>query len=170
MSFWHSAYNDHAPSVFSYLVGRVGREHAEDLLQETFVRAIRSSSLREPAKLRSYLLSTAHNLLINRARKHTPTLFSDLAPGTAEVEGTDATGADARAQFSELNERLQGALDSMSADHRRAFEMGVLQQMPYDEISEETGWSRSLVKVNIHRARKKAIQHLGDYRHPTMDG
>lgn len=168
MSTWQAAYDSHGRTVFAYLVSRVGRDRAEDLLQETFVRAIRASSLTDPSKARSYLLSTAHNLLISQARKHSPLPFADLGTDEERVElEREAAGTtDARAQLSELSARLQTALGDMSDDHRLAFELAVLQQAPYDEIAAQTGWSRSLVKVNVHRARKKAIRHLADYR-PT---
>ncbi|MEM1248481.1 MAG: RNA polymerase sigma factor [Acidobacteriota bacterium] len=168
MSTWQAAYDSHGRTVFAYLVSRVGRDRAEDLLQETFVRAIRASSLADPSKVRSYLLSTAHNLLVSQARKHSPLPFADLGADQERVElEREADGTtDARVQLTELSERLEKALEDMSEDHRLAFELAVLQQVTYDEIAAQTGWSRSLVKVNVHRARKKAIKHLADYR-PT---
>ena len=70
-TYWQGAYNEHAGAVLGYLRKRAG-EHAEDLLQETFVQAIKSTgALREESKLRAYLLTIAHNLMINRYRRST---------------------------------------------------------------------------------------------------
>lgn len=50
------------------LSGRV--EEAEDLLQETFIKAMRSeSSLREPEKIRSWLLTISRYLFLDQHKK-----------------------------------------------------------------------------------------------------
>ena len=69
-SFWHSAYCSHGPAVLAFLRRRTGYEEAEDILQETFVRAIRSGTYRgDDTNARAYLMSTARHVLINRLRR-----------------------------------------------------------------------------------------------------
>ncbi|HEB83970.1 MAG TPA: sigma-70 family RNA polymerase sigma factor, partial [Bacteroidetes bacterium] len=69
--YWRAAYEQYGPALLAYLLSRLPRrDDAEDLLQETFVRAIRASgSLRDEGKLRSYLFTVAHNLMINQVRR-----------------------------------------------------------------------------------------------------
>ena len=41
VTFWRNAYEKHGPSLLAFLVSRIrDRDDAEDLLQETFVRAL----------------------------------------------------------------------------------------------------------------------------------
>jgi RNA polymerase sigma-70 factor (ECF subfamily) len=171
MTFWHSAYRDHGPAVLGYLSSRMRREDAEDLLQETFVRAIRSSgSLRDQEKLRPYLLTIAHNLWVNRYRRREPQLFSELVPTTAE-DGEPAglpepaapvRNAEQEADLARLEERLGDVVADMSPHLRAAFEQGVLRQEPYRDIARRNGWSMAQVKINVYRARQRAITKLRD--------
>ena len=75
-SFWTTTYEEHGSAVMAFLTSRTGRRDlAEDLLQETFVRAIRARpTLPDPAGVRSYLFTTAHRLLLSRYRRKRPTL------------------------------------------------------------------------------------------------
>jgi RNA polymerase sigma-70 factor (ECF subfamily) len=153
----------------SFLVRRLGRrEDAEDLLQETFVRAIRSGSFDESGNLRAYLMRIAHNLMVNRLRRprlvvpaetEEEATFEDVAAGGASPE-QDAV-------WSAFRRRLAGVLAAMSEAHRRAFELGVLEGRPYAEVAELTGWSLSQVKINIFRARKRVVEELRDHLPPA---
>jgi len=164
--FWRAAYQSHAPAVLAFLLHRLGRrEDAEDLLQETFVRAIRSDSF-DGDNLRAYLLRTAHNLWVNRRRR--PQLVVPLASGPAADEREDpfadvpaeAASPEQEASWSAFRKELGRVLESLSEPHRRAFELGALEQRSYGEIAEITGWSLPQVKVNLYRARKRVIEEL----------
>jgi DNA-directed RNA polymerase specialized sigma24 family protein len=50
----------------------------------------------------------------------------------------------------------------MPAAHRKAFELAILDKMPYREIARLTGWSISQVKINVYRARKRTIEGLAE--------
>ena len=165
-SFWRSAYEQHGAAVLSFLRHRLDSpEDAEDLFQETFVRAMRSGSVREQGNVRAYLLTTAHNLVKNRLRR--PRLVQPLDSGEqnghwVESVEDDAISPEEVAAWTIFRERLAEVLSAMSDPHRQAFELAVLEQRPYKEIAGLTGWSLSTVKINIFRARKAAIQALGD--------
>lgn len=166
MHYWQSAYRDHGPAVLAYLASRIRRDEAEDLLQETFVRAIRATgSLRDEQKLRPYLLTIAHNLMVNSVRRHRSRLFSELPAaedGTSEVDRrpSEASSPEEEADLSRLEERLRAALELMPADHRLAFERAVLLQESYRDIARSTGWSLAKVKISVYRARRKAFESL----------
>lgn len=162
--FWRAAYQSHAPAVLSFLQHRLGRrEDAEDLLQETFVRAIRSGSF-DGDNLRAYLLRTAHNLWVNRRRRPqlvVPAAGEGEAP-LAEVPA-GAASPEQEAAWSAFREELQRVLAGLSEPHRRAFELGALEQRSYGEIAQITGWSLPQVKVNLYRARKRVIDELREH-------
>ncbi len=169
--FWRAAYQSHAPAVLAFLQHRLGRrEDAEDLLQETFVRAIRSDSF-EGDNLRAYLMRTAHNLWVNRRRRPRLVLSaaSMVRPAAEENEDpfdgvpAEAATPEQEASWSAFRKELQQVLAGMSEAHRRAFELGALEQRSYGEMAEITGWSLSQVKVNLYRARKKVIEELREH-------
>ena len=162
--FWQEAYRLHGASVLSFLKRRVGqRDLAEDLLQETFIRAMRFDSFQE-GNLRGYLMSIARHLIINKSRRKqllvpVETPREDMQP--FETVPSDDVSPEESTAASLLHHRLKQAMHSLTQDHRRAFELAVLEQCTYSEICDETGWSLARVKSNVHRARKKLIQELG---------
>jgi RNA polymerase sigma-70 factor (ECF subfamily) len=170
MSYWQTAYRDHGPAVLAYLRSRVRREDAEDLLHETFVRAIHATgSLREEQKLRPYLLTIAHNLMVNAVKRRRPELFSELARDSGEATGENAAIArtpvssaspEEEANLSLLESRLKRIAAEMTSDQRLAFERAVLLQEPYRDIARSTGWSLAKVKINVYRARQRALAEL----------
>lgn len=163
--FWQSAYRTHGPAVMGFLLRRLGRrEEAEDLLQETFVRAIRVDSF-DGDNLRGYLLCIARNLMINRLRRPLRVVPVQTAPEEQPFEDVAAAGdtPEREAEWAAFQKRLDRALAGLNEDHRRAFELAVFEQHSYAEISRLTGWGLPRVKSNIHRARKRLIARLGKY-------
>lgn len=172
-SFWHSAFCVHGPAVLAFLRRRTGREEAEDILQETFVRAIRAGTYRgDHPNARAYLMSTARHVLINRLRRPRLVVAAEELGARAGVpaEG-DALAAVASADASPeenaawraFRERLDRVLDGLKESYRQAFELAVVQQRSYAEVARLTGWSLPRVKINVYRARKRVIAGLADY-------
>ena len=159
--FWQDAFKTHAGSVLSYLERRIGREEAEDLLQETFVRAIRADTFRRDQEVRPYLMRIAKHLMISRYRRPKVTALHDEADQEDRVPARDRS-PEQGAMWRGLNARLNDVLAGMSADHRAAFRLGVVEQYAYREIADQMGWSLSQVKVNIYRARRRVLEALGD--------
>lgn len=164
-TFWQSTYQQHAPAVLAFLSSRTGRRDlAEDLLQETFVRAIRAQSgLKDIGKIRSYLFSTAHRLVLNQFRRKRPVLFSEMA-SEASVDRADqsASSPEEAADLSRAESRLRAVVESMTPALRTAFVAAVFEHKPYAEIARENGWTEGQVRVNVCRARKKAIAELSN--------
>ncbi len=176
-SIWTFAYRRHGGIVKAYLAKRLAsREEVEDLCQETFARALGAKDrLREPDKLRSYLLATAHNLLVNHLRRRGKVrVESDLGEiveleSLAAAVGTGNDGvADQRGQ--DLALALGRELERLPGDQRRAFELGAIQRWPYADIAAETGWSVNKVKIDVYRARKTLMARLRDYSPPVRSG
>lgn len=169
MTYWQRAYEEHGPVVFAFLSSRLPRrQDAEDLLQETFVRAIRASGrLRDENKMRPYLMSIAHNLMVNDARRRRPRLFSEAATTTESTPfddfPADTESPEAMAHLTDLEQRLENVLDDMTPDQQTAFRLAVLRQERYRDIAKQTGWSEAKVKINVYRARKRAIAALREF-------
>ena len=131
-AFWTTTFEQHGSAVMAFLTSRTGRRDvAEDLLQETFVRAIRARpTLPDASGIRSYLFTTAHRLLISRHRKKRPFLFSEMAERDAhpieEIADTGATSPESAASLALFEERLQTVLGGLPPAHRTAFEAPLL--------------------------------------------
>lgn len=165
MPSWSSTYREHAPGLRAFLRRRLrSADTAEDLTQETFVRAMRAEDrIEDESKVRAYLYRIATNLVLNlRRRPAVETLASDLgddvdfdALGRSTLESPDET-----ATADDLQRRVDAVLATLPADQAHAFRWGVLEEMPYAEIRDRTGWSLSKVKISVFRARKAVIAEL----------
>jgi RNA polymerase sigma-70 factor (ECF subfamily) len=168
-SFWLETFREHGSSVFAFLKSRVGRrELAEDLLQETFVRAMgQGDRLEQGGRIRAYLFTTAHHLVLDLARRKRPLLFSELARdddeggrSPAERPDPEAPGPDAQAELRLFEHQLGAALEALPPKHRVAFEAAVLRGRPYAEVAREQNCSLEQVKTHVFRARQRLIADL----------
>ena len=174
-SFWMTTYEEHGSAVMAFLTSRTGRRDvAEDLLQETFVRASRARpTLPDPTRVRSYLFTTAHHLLLSRHRRKRPFLFSEASAGDTyaleHMADEDTPSPESAADLSRFEDRLRGVLAKLKPAYREAFQLAVLEQKAYSEIASEQGWTLAQVKTNVHRARKQVIAALGDMLRPRLE-
>lgn len=160
--------------VFSIILRMVrDRALAEDLAQETFVKAFRSlASYDRRRKLSSWLFTIAHNTTIDHLRR------KRLATVPLEVEGDEMSPVDrAAAPAAEGPERValradllrafEAALTELRPDHAEVLVLRFQEGMAYDEIAEIMGLPLGTVKTHLHRARKALaarLQELGVYR------
>ena len=152
--------------VISFIYDQVGnREVAEELTQETFVRAYRSlRTLREETKLSTWLFGIAKNVaresLRARARidRHV-----DLADKLV-LNLSDRAPVPVRELLNkELNSVIQNSLALLDEDKRLVFTLKVFQQCSYEEIAEITGFSIPKLKTDLHRARTEMRRRVGPY-------
>jgi RNA polymerase sigma-70 factor (ECF subfamily) len=178
--FWRQAFEVHAPFVLGFLSRRLASHgDAEDLLQETFVRAIGASGAEAPREenaLRRYLLTVARNLLFNRGRHlrvvrrvEVASADAGLGEDNAAPWADTAASPEERAAWSRFHQELETVVSDLPADHGLAFRLGVVERHTYAEIVQRTGWSLSKVKTNVFRARQRVIERLGD-RIPVEGG
>jgi RNA polymerase sigma-70 factor (ECF subfamily) len=165
---WQAVYRAERSALLGFLRKQVRDEAAaEDLVQETFVRAIRSGRAgEEPERLRSYLFTIAGNLAIDHWRRRPPAAvpLDSGEPGEPEMEIEDlsAESPEAAARRRSLARRVGEALGRLPERYAMAFRLAAIEQRSYKEIGATTGWSLDQVRVNVHRARRRLIQELGD--------
>lgn len=163
---WQAAYRSERTALLAFLRRQVRDEAlAEDLLQETFVRAIRAGrAAEEPARLRAYLFTIARHLTVDHWRRPRALPLpeggeNDTAP---EIEDVAAESPEAGTRRRFLARRLAEAITALPDRYRTAFRLAAVEQKSYREIGEETGWTLDQVRVNVHRARRRLIEELGD--------
>jgi RNA polymerase sigma-70 factor (ECF subfamily) len=152
--------------VISFIYDLVSdRSVAEELTQETFVRAFRSlHNLRQDTKLSTWLFGIARNV----ARES----FRARARDKRRVDLDDKSVLDLSDQApvpvnqllnKELNELIQRSLELLDEDKRLVFTLKVFQQCSYEEIADITGFSISKLKTDLHRARTEIRRRIGTY-------
>lgn len=134
---------------------------AEEVAQDVFISAWRAiPRFRQEARFDTWLRRIAINKCKNkrvydkrRARdKHVDIDEEDDGrPKFQVVHG--GRGADASVFQSEASRVLQGALDELEPEQRAIIVLRDLEDLSYEEISEQLGIPRGTVKSRLHRAR-----------------
>ena len=152
--------------LISFVYDQVGnRELAEELTQETFVRAYRGlHTLREETKLSTWLFGIAKNVAREslRARRRT-NQHVDLDDKLV-LNLSDRGPVPVKELLNkELNSVIQNSLAFLDEDKRLVFTLKVFQQCSYEEIAEITGFSIPKLKTDLHRARTEMRKRVGSY-------
>jgi RNA polymerase sigma-70 factor (ECF subfamily) len=145
-------YRAHAARLRSFFARRLGREDAQDLVQETFLRVARMDQLAtgEIRKEEAYLGTVARNLLKDRAKAAARAalkrhgLYEELAKSTADphrlLEDREALA------------RLELGLKRLGSQRRRIFLLHRVEHLTYAQIAAETGMSVKGVKKQMAKA------------------
>jgi RNA polymerase sigma-70 factor (ECF subfamily) len=141
---------------------------AEDLVQETYVRAIRSwETFRlESYGIRPWLIRILHNLFFSNTRRE------NRHPTALEQEHLDAvpdTAVDSTApplsplSFEAMDERLVRALNRLPADYQVIILLFAVEELSYKEIADSLDIPIGTVMSRLHRAKQKLAEQLTDY-------
>ena len=139
------------------------RDLAEDLTQETFVRAYHNlNRLRDDSRFSTWLFGIGHNVarefLRSRQRE-----FQSLSEEVNQTEDATTISPVDGVLEKELNLAIENALQGLDEEKRAIFVLKVFQQRSYQEIVEITGFSLAKIKTELHRARVKMRQKLRCY-------
>ena len=133
-------------------------EIADDLVQDTLVRALRSEHLFHDGDVRSWLYTILTNLNRNRLRTlaRRPSMASIDDADAPDLAGPEAGGRD-----------IERALSTLVEDQRAALLLVVLQGLSYREVAEVQGVPVGTVMSRLARARAQLKAHL-DGERPTL--
>jgi RNA polymerase sigma-70 factor (ECF subfamily) len=152
--------------VISFIYDMVNdRALAEELTQETFVRAFRAiHTMRAETKLSTWLFGIARNVaresLRARARAGNHVDIADKSV----MDLSDKKPAPVEGLLSkELNELIRRSLAALDEDKRLVFTLKVLHQCSYEEIAAITGFSLAKLKTDLHRARAEMRKRISSY-------
>ena len=134
------------------------REDAEDLAQDTLLRAFRNLHRYRPSwPFATWLFTIARRLRINQRRRRRPTAASDLLD---EVEHNAPEPAELAAQ-KENRQRLWAlAAGVLSEPQMTATWLHYVEEMPLAEIARVLGRSQVAAKVTLYRARKRLLRTM----------
>jgi RNA polymerase sigma-70 factor, ECF subfamily len=149
--------------ISRYILGVVrDPTEAEDLTQETFLRAHRQrGSLRDPDAALAWLYSIATRACLDRlrARARGTSRESGLDPET--LSGPDpAASAQERLEREEMSACVQGYVGALSDGYRAVLLLHDVHGLTSPEIAELLGDSVGSVKIRLHRARERLRRAL----------
>jgi RNA polymerase sigma-70 factor, ECF subfamily len=161
--------------IFALLYRMVrDRELAEDLAQETFVKALNAiDSYRPEFKFSSWIFKIANNAAIDHLRRRElDTLSLDGSPHAETPEAMQATALQIGArqespldavEAKELGGAIEAAIGRLRPEYRSCILLRHVEGRAYEEIAEILDLPLGTVKTYIHRARNElrlALAHL----------
>ena len=132
-------------------------EAADDLVQDTLVRALRSEHLFHGGDIRSWLFTILTNLNRNRLRSlaRRPALLPIEETDAPDASGPEGGGRD-----------IERALATLVEDQRAVLLLVVLEGLSYREVAEVQGVPIGTVMSRLARARAQIRAYLDGERPP----
>ena len=142
--------DQHRDDVFRFLVASVGRQEAEDCLQETLLAALRAyPRLRDASNLRAWMLMIAHRKALDshRARRRRPVPAEEI-PARVAPQAADPAARDGEPS-------LWRAVRALSEKRRAAVLCRFAGDLSYAQIGAAMEISEDAARRNVHDGLKQ---------------
>jgi RNA polymerase sigma-70 factor (ECF subfamily) len=157
-------YDAYHAKVRAYAAKLFGRDDADDIAQEVFLKVSRAlDTLEDPARLSSWIYAITLNTVRDAARARA----SRPAPAPGDPEARLAHAPDPAARSPEeaatRNEMVACYVDyvkRLPRDHFDVYVLAEFDHLPSAEIARRLALSLATVKIRLHRARAKLHEEL----------
>ena len=145
--------------IFRYIMNMVrDTAEAEDLTQETFLRAYRRrDSLRDEGAQTAWLYRIATHVSLDRLRQYARRAPKETETDLDQVDVAepDTPSLQQEIEQDEMSECVQSYLNRLSDSYRAAILLHDMHELTSPEIAQLLGVSLDTVKIRLHRARNK---------------
>ncbi|HEX2165660.1 MAG TPA: sigma-70 family RNA polymerase sigma factor [Longimicrobiales bacterium] len=158
---------------FSLRLTAGNRVEADDVVQETFLRAYRHwDTFRRGTSARAWLFTIARNVFLRsreRLARKPETLVSELDYDVAEVSAEDALRdigeQDPERKFfaSFIDEEVTRAVERLPPEFREVVVLSDIEGLNYAEIADVVGVPLGTVKSRLYRGRRQLQRSLYEY-------
>jgi RNA polymerase sigma-70 factor (ECF subfamily) len=158
---------EHIDSLYRYaMVLTGGRTEAQDLVQETYIRAMQAfHRLRENSNLKGWLFTILRNLWFNelRRRRNMPQLV-EVDSDNHLIDALPGSERDAQAilESEEEVKRVRAAIDQLPWEFREVLILREFEELSYQEIAAVLKCPAGTVMSRLGRARAKLRTLLVD--------
>lgn len=138
--------------------------HAEDWVQEVFLRVIRARDSYDPARpFAGWLFVVARHYCLNQLRA--PVWNLEISGDDLEERSTAAPQPDAGTALAtaELHQRVHEAIAALPAYLREVFVLREIEDMHFGEMATLLGRSEGTLRTQLHRARAHLQRLLKPY-------
>jgi RNA polymerase sigma-70 factor (ECF subfamily) len=152
----------HHLEIHRYLA-RITRRasEADDLSQETFLRAFRAfGSLPPEANVRAWLFAIATNLCRNHFRREGRRRRAYAAAANGPVGSGGNSAPEEEAVLNEVGSRVEGIVATLPLKQRLAFIMRKVHELEYEAIAASLGCSGESARAHVFQALRKIRRGL----------
>jgi RNA polymerase sigma-70 factor (ECF subfamily) len=151
----------HRDVVYRVAARIAGRDNAEDVSQDAFLRAFhRLERFRGDASFRAWLLQITHNAAVDHLSRRRPEPVEAVSEEREAPEREVRRLPAERLESRERIDRLEAKLRVLSPEHRVALVLRDIEGLSYEEIAGITQAPLGTVKTRLFRARRDLIEML----------
>ena len=160
----------HHPEIHRYLVRMTRRAaEAEDLSQETFLRAYRAyRSLPDDANVRAWLFAIATNLFRNHVRSERRRVTAH-AEVRARGHEADGQGPEGETLFNETRELIEDIVAGLPFKQRTAFVLRKIHDLDYEVIGRSLDCTAESARAHVFQALRKIRHSLNGHELPVTE-
>jgi len=135
---------------------------AEDLVQDTLLRAYRSVHRFDGRYPRAWLLTIMRNAQMNRVRRKRPELMRDPDMTMRRVADSsdDGQGVENQVMHNEFDASIETALNALPEKFRAIVQLVDIDDLSYQEAADVLDIPVGTVMSRLHRARKRVRTDL----------
>ena len=134
---------------------------AEDVVQESYLRALRFFAGFRGGDSRAWLLKIVRNTCYSWIRKNRPAELADEFDETLHSPNAGGETAEAKLISRVESERLRRALEALPVTFKEVLVLREIEGLSYKEISDVVGIPMGTVMSSLSRARQKLREQLG---------
>lgn len=168
----------HIDSLYNMALRYIfNKEEAEDLVQDTYLKAYRFfSTFQQGTNIKAWLFKILRNTFINKYRKATSapgevfyedidTLNTEQATVQEGVSGklTDTLATRCNEISSLMEDDIKHAIESLPLEYREVILLSDVEELSYKDISEIANVPVGTVKSRLNRGRKLLQKSLWEY-------
>jgi RNA polymerase sigma-70 factor (ECF subfamily) len=166
---FHKIYSEYYPRIVGYLRRIVGESVAEDVAQETFVKAGKAlETFRGDSQLSTWIYRIATNAAMDHVRNRSSLKRAPEEPLQEEYEaevkdiwtGEKKPSLETSLIRGQMNECIRGIVEKLPANYRVVITLSELEGLTNSEIAEILQVTLDTVKIRLHRARAKLKAEL----------
>lgn len=133
-------------------------DDAEDVVQQTFIKLWEQrETLPIQFSIKAYLYKMVHNRSLNRLRD------AQTRRRHSEISVSFGNETVPPAEVSDLQTRLQKALEQLPTECRRIFELSRFEELKYREIADQLNISIKTVETQMGKALRLMRVHLAEF-------
>jgi RNA polymerase sigma-70 factor, ECF subfamily len=158
----------HLDALYRYAMSLTRNQaEAEDLVQETYLRALRASGrLRPDSNIKSWLFKILRNARLNQVRSpgHNTQELDDQSELSAEIPSTGSWAENPHASYvsARKQEDVRKAVAALPPAHREIIVLREFEDLSYEEIAQILSCRLGTVMSRLSRARetlRRLLQH-----------
>jgi RNA polymerase sigma-70 factor, ECF subfamily len=160
-------YKTYSPRIVLYLSRFVGRDDAEDLMQEVFIKVFNSlHTFKEDSKISTWIYKIATNTAVDKLKSagykkdKLKTTSLDYVEPLKSKEKDFESDIEYNFLKQEMNQCIADYINKLQDNYRAIFLLKEYDDLTISQIAKILDISDENVKIRLHRARKKLHESL----------